>query len=382
MELRKINNSDGNRYLNTDTQLIRFVINRLGNYWTSDSVVISKEVIAPLSEVFASDRELLTNDILDIYDQDQIKKKQREKERESSAEKVGATNNDEDEENDWEYLPGRFKIDMVEMKAAAKKDVLELIRETRSVTERMSARERTEFYQLCDKYGYKADNFPSIFNLCLEDIELINTPRQLWQLWIYDKYIHNRVGRTFISEDVFKTYSDRIGRGEFRRGIKKEYRHYSYVIYAYLDILESIGLVDRKWWRGSKKCLYTVLGDCFPLYNNPVDNAMLAIALETQRLVIPEFKEKVTEFIHESKQLNRERQEEMQQQKEKTQSMKQVIEGIFGVIEPDINLVSKWEYDFIVEMNTRIHKNWILTDKQIETISKINLKVNRSGAKR
>ncbi|MFC3345788.1 hypothetical protein ACFOHW_25980 [Paenibacillus abyssi] len=74
---------------------------------------------------------MLTNDILDIYDQDQIKKKH-EKKRESSAEKVGATNNDEDEENDWEYLPGRFKIDMVEMKAAAKKDVLELIRETRS----------------------------------------------------------------------------------------------------------------------------------------------------------------------------------------------------------------------------------------------------------
>lgn len=42
---------------------------------------------------------------------------------------------------------------------------------------------------------------------------------------------------------------------------------------------------------------------------------------------------------------------------------KVMLGEIYKVIEKELNLVSQWEYDFVVRMNTNLHKGWTLSEK-------------------
>lgn len=114
----------------------------------------------------------------------------------------------------------------------------------------MTSKEQWLFNKLVVKHGYNNNTFPGIFYSLVNNINLIKTPPQLWQLWLYDSFIYSLQEANYNKihvPKIFKRFKSMIDKGIFRVEFSKdrENMHYSFAIWDYIERLSEIGILTR-----------------------------------------------------------------------------------------------------------------------------------------
>ena len=153
-------------------------------------------------------------------------------------------------------------------------------------TESFTPKEKELFLKLSQKHGYNRDTFPGILQVEVNHLELIETPIQLWQLWIYDQHIAGRVSKSsktpfinsiYILDGFKKLKAD--GYIRLAWNPSSEY-NYTFALYDYLKVLCNVGVLEKMGFIGAKK--YKVLVDKIPTYADRIINIQQKLVVEDQ----------------------------------------------------------------------------------------------------
>jgi competence protein CoiA len=136
----------------------------------------------------------------------------------------------------------------------------------------MNEKEAKLFQKLFKKYAYTHENFPGLFMVKVNHGDLINTPPQLWQLWIFDQIratvrtYYKKDGRPKVwLENIVNDFKQLRASGEMR--IKKndsDYSNYTFALYSYFNILNIAGILLNLGMHTSK--YQEILTNDIPLF--------------------------------------------------------------------------------------------------------------------
>lgn len=143
------------------------------------------------------------------------------------------------------------------------------------------------FNVLAKRYQLTKDNFPGMFhvNVLLDD--LIQTPPQLWQLWIFDQIMNKRMRWIYKNKRDPKIWLDDM-KGKFVELRKEGYlrtkqlehlrENYIFTMYNYIDSLNKCGILQKL---GSMTTKYQrILVDRIPMFESHKENALLKMYFE------------------------------------------------------------------------------------------------------
>ncbi|WP_246938528.1 competence protein CoiA [Bacillus pinisoli] len=112
----------------------------------------------------------------------------------------------------------------------------------------MTPNEQALFNRLCEKHNFNAENFPGFLNVYTLNDFLIETPRQVWQLYLYDKYLYQKekVWLDNVKNDFWKLKKSGVFRIKY---MKETEATYSFAIYDYIFKLGQTGYLTQLGWR-------------------------------------------------------------------------------------------------------------------------------------
>ncbi|MEH7249257.1 hypothetical protein V7114_21075 [Neobacillus niacini] len=261
-------------FLDTDTGNARGLYQHKFDWWHSDTILKLKEEIYPLTGATVYKNFILTDSIkkeleIWLFEKEQKEKKEKEEEMNLLREK---------EKREREYA---------ELMKLRKERINQLLSELNAVTllsvlGKMTKNEKELFMQLIRKHGYNDDNFPGVFKVFTPHNFMIHTPHQLWQLWIYDKYIFRKdepYDKVWIPS-IMKEMEKLSRNGVFRLQYSSGEQHFSFALYDYFDRLNLMGMVKQF---GSKTTKYQkILANELPFFNSRDVHNFVAFHLSTE----------------------------------------------------------------------------------------------------
>ncbi|QHW35417.1 hypothetical protein GZH47_31445 (plasmid) [Paenibacillus rhizovicinus] len=143
------------------------------------------------------------------------------------------------------------------------------------------------FQTLASRYHLTKENFPGMFHLTLEHSDLIVTPPQLWQLWIFDQILNKRQRSVFKKQKDHKIWLDDVKEKfiALRKDGLLRTRHqndkpinYIFTMYNYISSLNKCGVLENL---GSSTTKYQrILVDRIPMFKSHKENAILNMYFE------------------------------------------------------------------------------------------------------
>lgn len=162
----------------------------------------------------------------------------------------------------------------------------QIIADRSALTKGMTEQEKDLFIRLAKKYSLNSENFPGLFHLDVKYSQLIVTPRQLWQLWVFDDII-SQWGYFVRKKKDPKIWLDNT-KNRFmnlkQTGILRiKYNAYSDVNYIFTfynfieklndaEVLQCLGSMTKKYQR--------LLANRIPLFPTSKENALLKMYFE------------------------------------------------------------------------------------------------------
>jgi competence protein CoiA len=252
----------------------------------------------------------------------------------------------------------------------------ELKTEFNNMKNEMSDSEYKEFLRLCKKHRFNPDNFPGIFQVKVKDFNLIKTPRYLWQLWIYDNFIHQKkLKREKIwIPDVMDEFKKNV-RSIFRLNPKLEDKHYSFAIYNYFELLSEINIVYQLSRRNNQ--MNSIQCDEIPIYEDRKVNTILAMALENEISIsgIKEIELTYQKFLADIRTSVLEKHKQDSELLSKNNNIKELILEAAKISNSESTSLNTWERDFIKKMIGLSLKGVLYSEKQVGAINRILEKI-------
>ncbi|OME83093.1 hypothetical protein BK120_14930 [Paenibacillus sp. FSL A5-0031] len=267
---------DGQRliYLDVNEQIVHFHID--GDLW--GGTLSNPKVIKDALANFEIRKKQLWLSAYDTY------LKELEEEREASRQEQLRYDREKEEREKSEYL--RKQIENEKKTRNIRDYYKRIIEERHKLTADMTYKEKELFLRLTKKYDLTPDNFPAVFMLEVGYSDLLLTPKQLWQLWIYDYVVSKWDG--FIKKgkesniwfDYMKEkFKEQKDIGVFRTVYnRKEEANYMFTVYNYLARLNQVGVLQKL---GSMTTKYQrLLVNRIPILETHNENALLKLFFE------------------------------------------------------------------------------------------------------
>jgi competence protein CoiA len=363
-------------FLDTETVALKGLYFLEQDSWHSDTILVMKEKNFQLDDAVLYKEFIGTEEIKKRYDRwlkDKILQEKR-------AKKLEELRIKEEERQKQEFeRKQQIKLERIE------RHLNEL--ETFSfdtLKQKMTKKEVELFERLLWKHEYKQDNFPGIFNVYTEHNMMIQTPHQLWQFWIYDRYIHGRkqilkkIWVPNIQKDMEKMYS----KGIFRITSVREESHFSFAIYNYIvqlglfEILIQLGHYKRKY--------HEILCDCLPPLTGIDVHRDLAYYLSTVKReflsstkLLPEIQESVNLYTNMIKACRESEPASKPQPKISDMKLLSIVDYTNNLIQANEMLANEWESSFVSNLYLFLLKGNSITEKQIQSFTKIKVRVEK-----
>jgi competence protein CoiA len=237
----------------------------------------------------------------------------------------------------------------------------------------MTKNEKEIFERLLRKHGFDNDNFPGVFNVYTPNNFLIHTPHQLWQLWIYDKYIfrknepYDKVWIPKIKDEIYKMYRA----GVFRLKYKSGDQHFSFALYDYFERLNLLDIVEQLGHKTTK--YHQIHANVLPPLKGKEVQNYIAYYLSTEIepfIIDTELTQDIREAVSIYKAMIRGYKEDRNKIDEKELT---ILEYTYNLLKSKPELCNDWEKDFISKMFSLQKNGYKLSYKQqnrIQTIVK------------
>ncbi|WJH37091.1 hypothetical protein N6H14_16300 [Paenibacillus sp. CC-CFT747] len=146
---------------------------------------------------------------------------------------------------------------------------------------RITPAEQRLFDRLCKKHGFTDENLPGLFQLELEHSDLILTPPQVWQLWVYNEISEqydycikqNKPPRIWLDRTK-ERFIDMRKKGTLR--IAKhtdDGANYIFTMYNYIDKLNECGMLQQLGHSTAK--YHDILVNRLPIFPKHNENIYL-----------------------------------------------------------------------------------------------------------
>jgi competence protein CoiA len=365
-------------FLDTKTSIIKGLYSHNKETWHSDTILLIKEVEYPINEAIIFKEFIATQNIKKDYDRWLKQKIENEKWMEKRK---------EDERLKKEEYEQAIKLK--EKKELERLEQhLEALNLTTidSIKQQMTKNEKNLFEQLLWKHEYNDETFPGIFKVHTLHNYLIKTPFQLWQFWIYDRYIHNKkesrkkVWIPTIQEEFYKMYS----KGIFRLNTESQLPHFSFAIYNYIEQLNTIGIMISLSSRSTK--YQEILCDTLPpltgkevhdsvgyyfsaphFVNNRMNTNNLFQEIHNCGVL---YQKMIKEYRGSPK--------EIIPSKRKASEEESVLEFINNLIIARVELATDWERTFIADMLKQNQNGTTPSEKQNKKITDIRERIEKA----
>lgn len=254
------------------------------------------------------------------------------------------------------------------------------------------------FEQLLEKYHLTDANFPGFLSIWTYCGHLIQVPPQLWQLWIYDKFIHNKLDTKVwlptIKDEIVKIF--KVSRTSREEGI-----HFSFAIWSFF---RSLGFIDISIQLGGINGNYQrILFDKLPVINDKSLNRKMAMALSycgvDDNIIYEGFinqsisnvfqidehstdrnsilTEELRHYKERIKEEVKKRKDEKKIERLTIDEHKQLIKSLhFHLSRGNITL-NEYQTTFITSLFINVSKNYIYTEKQIKIIRQIKAEAQK-----
>lgn len=163
----------------------------------------------------------------------------------------------------------------------------EIIKNRQCFMQDFTPKELRLFHTLTARYQLTIENFPGMFHLTVEHCDLIVTPPQLWQLWIFDQIMNKRKRSVFKKQKDPKIWLDdmkekfiALRKDGYLRTIHRndQRNNYIFTVYNYIAYLNKCGVLEKL---GSLTTKYQrILVDQIPIYKSHKENAILKMYIE------------------------------------------------------------------------------------------------------
>lgn len=156
-----------------------------------------------------------------------------------------------------------------------------ILRDRQSFESSFTEVEKKLFNKLCIKHGFHSENFPGVLHLDLIHSDLIITPPQLWQLWVFNEitetyaYCSRRQKPPRIWLDRTKErFMDLRKKGVLRIKVQPtEPGNYIFTMYDYIEKLNECGILLQLGT--STKKFHEVCVNRLPTFSTHKENALL-----------------------------------------------------------------------------------------------------------
>lgn len=243
-------------YLNTETQRFR-IIDEGKSY--SETVLDALEAEDDFSEAFIKDYQWYSPTRIKLEEArrlelEKLKEKQRLAEEQRKRQQQAW---EEEEKRREKERESRFAT---------------LITQRDNFMANFTPKEKELFLRLSKKHGYNRDSFPGLLQVEVEHFQLIKTPVQVWQLWLYDAHIYDqvrkrpqnpRINADFIKEGFMKLKNQGVFRVAWN---PSSACNYIFALYSYLEVLCRVEVLKKMGFRTAKK--YELLVNKIPVYND------------------------------------------------------------------------------------------------------------------
>lgn len=343
-------------FLDTNTATLKGIYKHKFEEWHSSTILKVEEEVFPLSKakIFKNliGTESIENDFMEWFAEKQRLEQQYKKEL-------------EDEIREQEKRKLEFEKLQRIRNENSKRYFLELESVTlESIKARMTNIEKSLFDNLLKKHGFNDDNFPGVFNVLTSHNFMIDTPHQLWQLWIFDKYIyrmkntHDKIWVPKIKDEFYHMFK----KGIYRLKYKLSDSHFSFAIYDYFEKLNILDIVKKLGNHSTK--YHQIYNDVLPPLTRKEVHKYVALYLSVKNnsileesIINDEIKESVIlykDFIKEY------RVEEAKKDGEQISS----LEYIKNLLLVQSDLGNDWEREFISKLYTLKKNGNSLSEKQ------------------
>ncbi|WP_238322838.1 hypothetical protein [Gorillibacterium massiliense] len=157
----------------------------------------------------------------------------------------------------------------------------EVMQDRLSFQQRFTDEEKKLFHKLCLKHGFTVENFPGILQLNLQLSDLIVTPPQLWQLWVFNeiagqyKYcVWKKKEPRIWLDNTKKRFMDIRKNGILRiKRTTNEEGNYIFTLYNYISKLNDGGILQKlgSW----TKKYHSILVNRLPTFPSHKENVLL-----------------------------------------------------------------------------------------------------------
>src|SRR5699024_6169521 len=225
-------------FLDTVNETIKGFYKHNFKYWHSETILCSDEENFDLIEAKIFKRVISTDEIRDDFKKWYIEKRKNELREEQLA---------EEEKRNETIRREREKERALIYKKRRNEYLTKLNHFQLDGTQRnMSKKETALFEQLLDKHQYDDSNFPGVFNVFTAYNHLISTPHCLWQLWIYDQFIYQKIktnDKIWLPNNQ-KRLQQLARKGKFRYK-RSEDEHFIFAVYEYFKKLNHLDIVRQ-----------------------------------------------------------------------------------------------------------------------------------------
>jgi len=331
--------------------------------WHSDTILRVTEESFPLTEARIHNTFISTTQIKKDYEEWHLEKERKEKLAREREERY--LREQEREE--------KAKVEYLKLRHQEVKRYLENLNSITldSIKKTMTPKEIDLFERLLRKHGYNDNNFPGIFNVHSTNNPLIYTPQQLWQLWIYDKYIYKKMDRydkvwiPKIKDEFYNMYK----KGIFRLKYKAGDNHFSFAIY---DYFEALGYFDIVSVMGAYSTKYHRINfDVLPPFSGKEVNNHIAYFLTLQLnpfIRKSDLNQEIVETVlMYGEMIKKYREERPIMNKDEVST----LEYTNNLLQANQNLGNDWEREFISKMLNLQRSGYVLSDKQKDKVSSI-----------
>ncbi|WP_404459774.1 competence protein CoiA [Sutcliffiella horikoshii] len=344
-------------FLNTNSISVRGLYKHKFKYMHSDTIMKIDEEIYSLEVAKIYKNFIGTDAIKDDFKTWYVEKLKKEKEAKEQEEKFKR----EQERQEREYE--EFLI----LKEKKREEYLADLNSTtlEQVKTKMTNNEKELFERLLKKHGYNDANFPGIFNVFTDYNYMFHSPPQLWQLWIYDKYIYrknppyDKVWVPKIKDQFYKMRESGVFRFKYKHG---DY-HFSFAIYEYFERLNLLNLVEQLGYQTTK--YHQIMANELPPFSGKEMNNYIAYYLSFEN----ECSVASSDKTHEIREVFLLYKDMIRQFKEYNNI--QVDEELITKLEYAKNLLivsselgNEWEIKFISKMADLLKNNYKLSQKQ------------------
>ncbi|MDD9267861.1 competence protein CoiA [Paenibacillus sp. GCM10023248] len=260
-------------FLNVETREVRLLYKMNADYHSHwDTTFIIENVTDDLHQLFSYKHYMVNEELqkkLMAYEEAERKRKE-EEERAQQAELKRQGREERDAARQLEIVRNRNKIAVIDAKT--------ILHEKISLADITSMIKREQdkklFLDLLQKHKLNADNFPGFLRVWTYTGHLIQVPAPVWQLWLYDKYIFNRIETKAwiptIKDELVKVFN-------VTYVSKADNIHFSFAIWSYFRAIGSIGFAIQLGERNGN--YQEILFDKIPYVEDRTLNRRVAISL-------------------------------------------------------------------------------------------------------